>query len=52
VNVREPDIPSAESKRELCVIDPEQMEHGGMQVVDSDGFVDGFVTVLVGRAVD
>src|SRR5439155_3547235 len=52
VHVGQAHIAAAEAEGELLVIDAEQAEHGGMQVVNLHLVVDDIVAVVVGRAVD
>lgn len=52
MHVRESHVASAEAVGESCVIDAEQVQHGGMKIVDF-GFVgDGLVAEIVCGAVD
>ena len=52
VHVRQPHVAAAEVERQPFVVDPEQMQDRGVQVVDMHFVFDRVVPVLVGRAVD
>ena len=52
MDVGEPHVAAAEADGELGVIHAQQVQHGGVQVVDLEAFIDSLVAVLVGAAVD
>ena len=52
VDVRQPEVPARVAVRELRVVQAEQVQDGGVQVVDVHAVFDGMVAVLVRRAVD
>ena len=49
MDIREPHVQPAEAHRELRVIHANQVQHGGVQIVDVDFALDGLVSKLVGR---
>ena len=52
MDVGEPHVTAAEADGELGVIHAQQVQHGGVQIVDLEAFIDCLVAVLVGAAVD
>ena len=52
MHVGQPHVAAAEAVGQPLVVDAEQVQHRGVQVVDLDLVLDGVVAVLVGRAVD
>ena len=52
VDVGEAHVAGGEAEGEFLVVRAEQVEHGGVQVVDLDLVLDGEVAVFVGGAVD
>ena len=51
IQIRQAHVPAPEAIRELFVIETEQVQHGGVPVVDMDFAGDGFVAVFVGFTV-
>ena len=52
VHVGQAHVAAAEAVGQPLVVDAQQVQHRGVQVVDLDLVLDGVVAVLVGRAVD
>ena len=52
VHVGQPHVAAAEAVGQPLVVDAQQMQHRGVQVVDLDLVFDGVVAVVVGGAVD
>src|SRR4051812_24196142 len=52
VDVREAHVAAAPAVGGLLVVQAQQVEHGGVEVVDLALVLDGLVAVLVGGAVD
>src|SRR5205823_4674017 len=50
-DVGEPEVAALEPVRQLGVVDPQAVQHGGVQVVDVDGVLDDVVPEVVGLAV-
>ena len=48
MNVRQSHVASAEAKRASGVIDPQQVQHGGVQIVNLEPVLDRLVAPLVG----
>ena len=51
VNVRQTHVSSAESIRQFCVVNAEQVQHRRVQVVNLDSVFNDLITELVGRSV-
>ena len=51
IEVSQPHVSAPEAVGELFVVEAEEVQHGGVPVVDVDFAGDGFVAVLVGFAV-
>src|SRR5439155_23101796 len=51
MHIRQAEVAALKAVRQSEVVDAEQMEHGGVQVVDGDDVFDGVVAELVGGAV-
>ena len=51
-DVGQPEVAALEAVRELQVIEPELMQHRGVQVVDVDTIFRGVPADFVGRSVD
>src|SRR5438552_978285 len=51
VNIRKPEIAAGVAIGQLLMVEAEQMQHGGVQVVDVDLILHGEVTVIVRLAV-
>ena len=47
MNVRQSKIAAGVSEGELLVVEAEAMEHRGVEVVDADGFFNGFESDVV-----
>ena len=52
MHVGQPHVAAAEAEGQALVVDAEQVQHRGVQVVNLDLVLDGFVAVIVGGAVD
>jgi len=52
LHVGQPEIAAGVVVGQLFVIEAEQLQHGGMEIVDVDGLVHGLKAELVGRAED
>src|SRR5262245_22224869 len=52
VHVGEAHVAAAEAQGEAGVVHAEEVQHGGVQIVDLDFLVDDVVAVVVGGAVD
>ena len=52
VDVGEAVVAAGVAVRQLLMVEAEEVEDGGVEVVDVDGFFDGFEAELVGGAVD
>ena len=52
MHVRQPHVATTETIRQPRVIDAQQVQHGGVQVVNRHRVFDGVVAVFVGRTVD
>ena len=50
-HIRQAEIAAAVTVGQLCVIEAEQMQNRGMQIVDVHGILDRLETKLVGRSV-
>lgn len=51
VNVGQTEVAAAEAVDEFLVIQAEQVQHGGVQIVEMDFACDGFVTEVIRGAV-
>lgn len=51
-HIRQPHVAASESEGEALVIDAEEVEHRGVEVVDLGAVLDDLVAVVVGLAVD
>ena len=52
VDVGQPHVAAAEAIGQPLVVDAQEVQHRGVQVVDLDLVLDGVVAVVVGGAVD
>src|ERR1043166_7738438 len=52
VNVRQPHVAAVEQERQARMVDAEQWQRGGVQIVDRDRLLLGFVPDLVAGADD
>ena len=51
MHISEPIVATLITVGEAFMVDPEEVEYGGLQVVDMDGILDGCVAELVGGSV-
>ena len=51
IHIREPIIPAIEFVRQFFVVEPQQVQDSGMQVMYADFVCDGFVAKFVGFAI-
>jgi hypothetical protein len=51
MHIREPEVSALEAVRELCMIDAQQVEHRGVEIVNVDRALRGVVAKLIGGAV-
>ena len=51
IDIGQAEISAGVAVGQLLMVDAEQVEHGGVKVVDGDGLFDGFETEVVGSAV-
>ena len=52
MHVGQPHVAAAEAERDALVVEAQQVQHRGVQVVDLELVLDDLVAVLVGLAVD
>lgn len=50
-HIGQPEIAAGVAERELGVIEAEQVENSGVEIVDVDGVFDGLVAVVVADAI-
>src|SRR5439155_26702496 len=50
-NIRQPHVAARKAEREFRVVQAQQVQHRGMQVMDVDFVLDGFVAVFVSGAI-
>ena len=51
-DIREPKVPTRVAIRQSLVVDPHQLEHCGVKIVNVDRFLDGAKPEVIGRAMD
>ena len=48
MHICKPHIPATESESAFCMLDPQQMKHGGMKVMNLPLILNGFISKIIG----